>query len=137
MPTALSWEHWLEDIPTAGPAVERVADAGERQLIAAALDLNACCELSARYHITPLSLDRYRLTGELTAKIEQTCVVTLEPVAAVIADSYAATYWPEAAMPEPAAGPPDLNAAEPEPQPVGGGQNDGGPLIFARLAAPL
>jgi uncharacterized metal-binding protein YceD (DUF177 family) len=137
MPTALSWEHWLEDIPTTGLTVERVADAGERQLIAAALDLNACCELSARYHIAPLSLDRYRLTGELTAKIEQTCVVTLEPVAAVIADNYAATYWPEAAMPEPAAGQLDLNAAEPEPEPIVGGKIDVGRIIFESLAAAI
>jgi uncharacterized metal-binding protein YceD (DUF177 family) len=137
MPMALSWEHRLEDIPAAGLTIERVADAAERQRVAAALDLNALNTFSARYQITPLSLSRYKLTGELNADIEQTCVVTLEPVTAAIGESYAATYWPPETMPEPAAGQVDLNAAEPDPEPIVDGRIDVGRVIFESLAAAI
>ena len=137
MPIALSWEHRLEDIPASGLAIERVADAAERQQVAAALDLNALMSFSARYQITPLSLSRYKLTGELNADIEQTCVATLEPVTAAIRESYAATYWPQETMPEPAAGQVDLNAAEPDPEPIVDGKIDVGRIIFESLAAAI
>ena len=83
----LSWDHLLEEIPAAGLTVERTADQQEGQRIAATLDLVACLSLQARYQITPLTLGRYRLAGALQAVVEQTCVVTLEPVRSEIEET--------------------------------------------------
>jgi uncharacterized metal-binding protein YceD (DUF177 family) len=132
----LSWDHLLDDIPATGLTVERTADAEERQRLAAALDLVAVKGLTARYQISPLDLGRYQLSGEFKAQIEQTCVVTLEPVVAEIADSYAATYWPEAAMPAPPTGQVALDA-EPEPEAIVGDKIDAGRIVFESLAAAI
>jgi hypothetical protein len=136
MPGELSWDHLVEDIPATGLTVERTADAAERTRIASALDLVACQQLEARYRILPLSLGRFKLSGELKAAVEQTCVVTLEPVASDIAESYAATYWPDAALPQPAVGPLALDG-EPDPEPIVEGKIDAGRIIFESLAAAL
>lgn len=132
----LSWDHLVEDIPEAGLTVERTADSEERERLAAALDLVGVPELRARYHITPLSLGRYKLAGELAAVVDQTCVVTLEPVRSELAESYAATYWPVEAMPEPIKGQVALDA-EPEPEPIVGGSIDVGRIVFESLAAGI
>jgi uncharacterized metal-binding protein YceD (DUF177 family) len=136
MPGELSWDHLIEDIPATGLAVERTADAAELARIAAALELLACQQLEARYQIVPLSLGRYKLTGELKASIEQSCVVTLEPVASDIAETYAVTYWPDAALPQPAAGPLALDG-QPDPEPIVDGKIDAGRIVFESLAAAI
>jgi uncharacterized metal-binding protein YceD (DUF177 family) len=132
----LSWDHLVEDIPATGLAVERTADLAERSAVAAALDLVGLPQLQARYQITPLSLGRYQLTGELKAVLEQSCVVTLEPVRSEIAETYAATYWPPEAMPEPAKGQVALNG-EPDPEAIVGGSLDVGRIVFESLAAAI
>ena len=132
----LSWDHLLEEIPAAGLTVERTADQEEGQRIAAALDLVACLSLQARYQITPLTLGRYRLAGTLQAVLEQTCVVTLEPVRSEIEETYAATYWPPQAMPAPAAGQVDIDG-EPEAEPIAAGAIDAGRIVFESLAAAI
>jgi len=132
----LSWNHLVEDIAATGVTVERTADAEERLAVAAALDLLELARLEARYQITPLSLGRYKLTGELEAVLAQTCVVTLEPVRGEIAETYAATYWPPEAMPEPAKGQVALNG-EPDPEVIVGGSIDVGRIVFESLAAAI
>ncbi len=132
----LNWEHVLEDIPAAGLTVERTAEPDERQRIAAALDLVALRDLRVRYHLSPLSLGRYTLEGELVAEIEQTCVVTLEPVTSRIQESYAATYWPQEAMPAPQTGQVALDD-EPEPEAIVAGTIDAGRIVFESLAAAI
>src|SRR5262245_41303297 len=132
----LSWNHLVEDIPATGLSVERTADAEERLAVAAGLDLVALSRLTARYQITPLSLGRYKLTGELQALVEQTFVVTLEPVSSEIADTYAATYWPPETMPEPAKGQVALNG-EPDPEAIVAGSIDVGRIVFESLAAAI
>jgi len=132
----LSWDHLVEDIPATGLTVERTADLEERLALAAALDLLGVPLLEARYQITPQSLNRYTLTGELKAILEQTCVVTLEPVRSEIAETFVATYWPAEAMPEPAKGQVALNG-EPDPEAIVGGSIDVGRIVFESLAAAI
>jgi uncharacterized metal-binding protein YceD (DUF177 family) len=136
MPGELSWDHLIEDIPPAGLSVERVADAEERERLSAVLDLVGLPELRARYHITPLSFGRYKLAGELAAVVDQTCVVTLEPVRSEVAETYAATWWPAEAMPEPAKGQVALDA-EPDPEAIVDGRIDVGRIVFESLAAAI
>ena len=118
-------------LPSSARPIWRSASA-----VAAALDLVGLPQLQARYQITPLSLGRYQLTGELKAVLEQSCVVTLEPVRSEIAETYAATYWPPEAMPEPAKGQVALNG-EPDPEAIVGGSLDVGRIVFESLAAAI
>src|SRR5262245_4772605 len=136
MPGELSWDHLIEDIPAAGLTIERTADGEEREGLRAALDLIGVPELRARYHLMPLSLGRYKLAGELTAVVEQSCVVTLEPVRSELAETYAATYWPPEAMPAPSKGQVALDA-EPDPEPIVDGSIDVGRIVFESLAAGI
>jgi len=136
MPGELSWEHHIEDIPVAGLTVERTADREECERLRAALDLLGVAELRARYQITPLSFGRYKLAGELAAVVEQSCVATLEPVRSEVAETYAATYWPPEAMPEPIKGQVALDA-EPDPEPIVDGRIDVGRIVFESLAAGI
>ena len=101
MNAELSWDHATEDIPEAGLEVERAATAEERKAIADALDLIACTSLTARYTISPRGEGHFRLTGTLQARVEQSCVVTLEPLTNDIAESFSVDYWPETDMPAP------------------------------------
>lgn len=56
------------------------ADPQERALLARDLGLPAIHSLIARYRVTGQA-DRIRVVGRLAAKVEQLCVVTLEPFA--------------------------------------------------------
>ena len=132
----LGWEHLLDDIPATGLTVERTADADERQRLALALDLVAVKELRVSYQISPLSLGRYKLAGALKTLVEQTCVATLEPVAGEIEESFAATYWPATAMPQPQTGQVALDG-EPEPEAIVDGKIDAGRVVFESLAAAI
>jgi uncharacterized metal-binding protein YceD (DUF177 family) len=132
----LAWEHRTDDIPATGLTVQREAELEERQRIVAALDLAGCPELRVHYAITPLSLGRYKLTGGLHARVEQVCVVTLEPMTSEIEETYEAMYWPQQAMPEPAAGQVELDG-DPEPEPIIGERIDAGRIVFESLAATI
>jgi hypothetical protein len=132
----IMWDHPTQDIPEAGLTVERAADSGERERIAAAIDLTACVKLEARYSITPLSLGRYKLAGDLHAELEQACVVTLEPVASTIDETFAVIYWPPEVMPEPPDGQVDIDG-EPDAEPIRSGQIDAGRIVFETLAAAV
>ena len=97
----LGWEHAIQDIPEAGLQVERSASSEEREDIARILDLVACTSLQAQYALTPRSGGHFRLAGTLKARIEQSCVVTLEPLTSQIAESFSVDFWPETDIPEP------------------------------------
>ena len=76
----LDWTHNVVDIPAAGLTCEREATESERQAIIGALGLLALNRLLARYRIEALAGGGYRLSGKISANVEQACVVTLEPV---------------------------------------------------------
>ena len=75
----------------------------ELQCLARALDLIACKSLDADYTIKPIGAARYRLSGTLRAEVEQTCVVTLEPVSSEIKEPFDFEFWPEQDLPAPVA----------------------------------
>jgi hypothetical protein len=80
----MDWTHSVTDIPANGLVREREATDGEREQIARALGLLKLKKLVARYRIAPLRDGAYRLSGEVRADVEQACIVTLEPVGAVV-----------------------------------------------------
>jgi hypothetical protein len=58
------------------------------------LDLIACNSLAVAYKLRSLHRGRYRLTGTISADVVQRCVVTLEPVPAILEEAIDIEFWP-------------------------------------------
>jgi hypothetical protein len=130
------WNHAVQDIPDTGLQVERAASPEERERIARALDLIACSSLIARYNISPRGEGHFRLTGTVKARVDQSCVVTLEPLTNDVEDSFSVDYWPETEIPEPAGGVVDVQD-EPDLEPIVAGRLKVGRVVFECLASAI
>lgn len=91
------WTHNVTDIPAGGLDREREANEGERIAIADNLKLLKLDRLAARYRIKSLGDGGYRLSGRVLAKVEQACIVTLDPVASEIDAPFDVEFQPEVA----------------------------------------
>ncbi len=132
----LPWSHAVTDIPAGGLNGQRTASAGERDAVAAALELPACHSIAAKYRITPLGGGRYRLAGQVAAEVAQACIVTLEPVEARLSEAFDVEFWPEGAgEPQQEGEVEALSAAEVEP--IADGRIDAGRIVFETIAAGL
>jgi hypothetical protein len=136
MSEVLDWDHVAADIPEDGLNVERAATENERGEISRTLDLVACPSFFARYAIKPRSNGNFRLEGSLEATVEQTCVVTLEPLTNKIAQTFAVDFWPESELPEPSGGLVDVHD-EPDMEPIVAGRIEAGRIIFECLASSI
>jgi hypothetical protein len=132
----LEWVHAVQDIPETGLHVERSASPEEREAIAQTLELIACSRLDVRYDIAVRGDGHFRLTGTLDAEVEQSCVVTLEPLTGHVAESYSVDYWPESELPEPSGGVVDVHE-EPDLEPIVGGRINVGRVVFESLAGAI
>lgn len=133
----LGWAHDVAEIGSQGLAMDRVADADERQRISQALDLKGCDRLSARYRIKPIAGGGYRLSGDLVADVVQACVVTLEPVPAHLEVPFDVEYWPRAQQDEEAANEEISALGAAEIEPLVDNRIDAGRIVFEQLAASL
>src|SRR5882672_9055714 len=91
----LAWDHAVHDISQSGLSAVREAAPDELERVARALDLLACRSLKAEYTIAPIVGGHYQLSGRLSAKVSQTCVVTLEPVDSMVEEAFEAVFWPQ------------------------------------------
>jgi len=132
----LGWEHAVEDIPESGLAVERSATPEELEAIAGTLELLGCRSLVARYALTPRGGGHVQLAGSLKAQVEQSCVVTLEPLLNDVAADFKVDYWPETELPEPAGGVVDIDD-EAELEPIVAGRIEVGRVVFQALASAI
>jgi hypothetical protein len=132
----LDWDHAVTNIPDVGLQVERAASPEECEAIARALDLVACSSLTVSYALVPRSGGHFRLTGDLKAQIEQSCVVTLEPLTNDVVESFGVDYWPETEIPSPASGVIDVHD-EPDLEPIVTGRINVGRVIFECLAGAI
>lgn len=136
MTDELDWDHAVTNIPEAGLQVEQAASPEECEAIARTLDLVACSSLTVSYALVPRSGGHFRLTGTLKAQIEQSCVVTLEPLTNDVAESFNVDYWPETEIPSPASGVIDVHD-EPDLEPIVTGRINVGRVIFECLAGAI
>jgi uncharacterized metal-binding protein YceD (DUF177 family) len=90
----LDWIEKTTDIPAGGLKRDREATAAELQQIARALDILAVGNLSSNYRIAAIAGGAYRLTGTITADVEQSCIVSLEPVSGKISAAFDVEFWP-------------------------------------------
>jgi len=136
MTVELAWEHAIQDVPDTGLKVERSASPEELEAIARALDLIACASLTARYAIAPQKEGHFRLAGTLDARVEQACVVTLEPLGNDICESFRVDFWPETELPAPSGGVLDMHD-EPDLEPIVAGRIAVGRVVFECLAGAI
>jgi hypothetical protein len=132
----LGWEHAVQDIPESGLTVERSASPEELDAIARSLELLACRRLVARYALTPRGGGHIHLAGSLQAQVEQSCVVTLEPLLNDVATDFQVDYWPETELPEPGGGVVDIDD-EAELEPIVAGRIEVGRVVFQALAGAI
>ena len=137
MPGEIAWEHLVREIPEAGLTVERSATREECEAVARALELVACRSLTARYIVAPKGGGHIHASGTVEAEVEQTCVVTLEPLVNRVADSFSVDYWPETEMPEPSAGGAVDMRDEPDLEPIVAGRIEIGRVIFEAVAGAI
>jgi uncharacterized metal-binding protein YceD (DUF177 family) len=62
--------------------------------LARELGLIACNSLTVAYKVRSLHRGRYRVSGTITADVVQACVVTLEPVPALLSEAMDLEFWP-------------------------------------------
>ncbi len=91
----LNWTLAVEAVPERGGAVVLVATETERQAVVAALGLLTLDELRFTGRVDHLAGGRYRLTGRVIAKLEQPCVVSLDPVPARIDEPLDVEFRPD------------------------------------------
>jgi uncharacterized metal-binding protein YceD (DUF177 family) len=68
------------EVPEAGQHFDLVADERVRAAAAGTAGVNGIVSLKASFDLVRHGRDGVRVTGEVQAEVEQTCVVTLEPV---------------------------------------------------------
>ncbi len=81
-------------LPADGVETEFVADEEERAGLAAAYGPVAVNALSATARLTPIGKGAVEVEGRVVADIVQSCVVSLEPVAQHIDETFAARFVP-------------------------------------------
>jgi uncharacterized metal-binding protein YceD (DUF177 family) len=92
----LDWSIDVTEVPERGLKGSRKATEAERVALASVLDLVSCEVLEVTYSITPLAAG-YRLEGGIDAAVQQACVITLEPVAGRVAESFSVDFSREGA----------------------------------------
>ncbi len=127
-----------ERLPRAGLPVAFAADAEQRDAVARALGLPAVHAFSADLVAAPAGGGRYRVTGEVRARVSQTCVLSGEdfdgdvsaPVDAVFADDDRLPAQTRKEIER------TLDDEDP-PEPLDGGEIDLGALAVEFLALAL
>jgi hypothetical protein len=70
----------VDDVPPEGRHVALEASPEVRAALARPVGVDAIDRLVARFDVTRRGRDGFRVAGEVSATVRQTCVVTLEPV---------------------------------------------------------
>jgi hypothetical protein len=122
-----------------GASGETTATQAEMEAIARLLDLVALEELTFIYRLDADGSGRLHLTGRLHAKATQTCVVSLDPIAASLDVPVEVEFWPAPLVEElgrSAEEPGSLGLLD-WPEPVVDGRIDLGPVIYEAFATAL
>lgn len=93
----------LAAIPAAGRHVELKPDDAVRQAVADAVGVLALPRLEASFDLAPLAGDGLRISGRVSACVEQNCVLTLEPMRSEIEEPVDLVLVQAGAMPPPRA----------------------------------
>ena len=136
MSEALNWSYRTAEIPEAGLRQTRAATEAECAQAAAALDVVSCEHIEAEFNIRAIGKGHYRLAGKVAARLTQSCVVTLDPIAQKAEGTFDVEFWPSAELPQSGAEEVEaLSAAEIEP--IEHGRIDVGRIAYETLSAVI
>ena len=85
-----------DEVPETGRRFDLVADEGTRAAVAKLAGLRALPRLAASFDLAPQGRDGLRVTGRVSAKVGQTCVVTLDPIENEVDESVDLVFAPAA-----------------------------------------
>ena len=120
----------IEEIPETGRRLEIAADAPTREAVASLAGVVGLPRLQASFELTRHGGDGLRAVGTVSAVVDQTCIVTLEPIQSAIEEPIDLVFTPQ---PEGATADADpqgallIDAAEP-PEPLHDGVVDLGAI---------
>lgn len=89
----------VAQLPEAGLHQVLEANAAQRDLIAKAAGVNAVLRATASFDVVPETEGRVSVTGKVTGRVEQTCVVSLDPVENDIDEELAVVFAPPSQIP--------------------------------------
>jgi uncharacterized metal-binding protein YceD (DUF177 family) len=123
----------IDRLPPGETLHEIEATAAERAALAQRFSLLSLDRLEARVRLTRLAGGLLRLAAELSADVVQECVVTLEPVASQVADSFTLLYGQAQA----AASEVTLSGEAELVEPISGGTVDIGEAVAQQLSLAI
>jgi uncharacterized metal-binding protein YceD (DUF177 family) len=136
MPSPMPWTLACSAIGSEPSVVERTATAEECQAVARLLDVPACHRFSARAVVKAIGQERFAVSGEVRATLEQVCVVSLDPFEAEVSETFDVEFWPPSQLVT--ASEVDIDDFErDDPEPIENGRLDLGRLVYEILAAGL
>jgi hypothetical protein len=96
MPNALdpAWVIEVRSIGETGQKSNFEASPEQCASLASELGLIACNSLTVACKVRSLHRGRYRVVGHINADVVQACVVTLEPVPALLSEDMDLEFWP-------------------------------------------
>ncbi len=89
----------VAQLPEAGLHQVLEASATQREPIASLAGVNAVLQATAIFEVVPEAGGRVNVSGTIRARVEQACVVTLDPVENEIDESIAAVFAPPSQIP--------------------------------------
>src|SRR5262245_35236580 len=84
----------LDDVPETGRHVELTADGATLAALAAPAGVEAVESLNATFDLARRGHEGLHVVGRVTAKVRQTCVITLEPLVNVIDEAVDVDFTP-------------------------------------------
>jgi len=131
----------IDALPRDGQTVTIEANSDERQALASFYELPAIAVLTATLRVEPQGRGGARVTGSVHGEVTQTCVVSLEPFAAIVDEAVDVRFAPQAAVASVPAAPRETLTVsvddEDEPDPVVDGKINLGALAAEFLALGL
>jgi hypothetical protein len=118
----------VSEVPETGRHIDLVADEGTRAALAKLSGLADLPRLAASFDVTPHGRGGLHVVGRVSAKVGQTCVVTLEPIENDIDEAIDLVFSPASALPPASAGGEVEVPAEDAPEPLVGGRIDLGAI---------
>lgn len=114
-----------------------VATPSELAAMARLMDLVVLEEFTFSYRLTNAGEGRLRLSGRLNAKLAQTCVVSLEPLAAWLDLPVEIDFWPSGLLEASERSTEDPGNLHDWPEPIVHGTIDPGPVLYEVLATSI
>jgi uncharacterized metal-binding protein YceD (DUF177 family) len=119
-------------LPSQGAKYSLKASPAECAALAKRFGLLSLARLSAEVDLSPMPGGFYRVDAELSAELEQACIVTLEPVASRLEETFTLLFGEVGSESELV-----LDSVEETVEPLGGGIIDIGETVAQQLSLAL